>query len=112
MFRIIAALFGRFSTRHIADAGTDFDADLIARHAERKAVLLRAQARFDDEGLNTIATELRHQAEALSLQRPLATINVLTPPAPVKPTPASVKAIPAPTNGHANSIPALEKRRK
>ena len=61
--------------------------------------------RFEDEGLHTIADELRHQAEALFLQRPLATVNMPT-------LPALVKAIPAPTNGHANSIPALEKRRK
>jgi hypothetical protein len=105
MFRIIAALFGRFSTRHIADAGADFDADLIARHAERKATLLRRAARFDDEGLATVADDLRRQAEALSLQRPLATVSVPTPPAPVK-------AMPAPTNGHATAIPDLMKKRK
>lgn len=105
MFRILAAFFGRFSTRHIADAGADFDADLIARHAERKAILLRRAARFDDEGLPTVAAELRRQAEGLTLQRPLTTVNTMTSPALSKP-------ISAPTNGHTNSIPALEKRRK
>jgi hypothetical protein len=105
MFRIIAALFGRFSTRHIADAGADFDAELISRHAERKAILLRRAARFDDEGLHTIATELRHQAEALSLQRPLTMVALPTPSAPVK-------AMPNPTNGHATGISALMKKRK
>lgn len=105
MFRIITAFFGRFSTRHIADAGADFDADLIARHAERKAVLLRRAARLEDEGLSTIASELRRQAETLTLQRPLTTVSIPTPPAPAK-------AMPASTNGHSAAIPDLMKKRK
>lgn len=78
MFAFIRALFERFKARFVADAGLDFEAQLISRDAERKAVLLRKAARYDDEGLHAVAQELRHRAEAISWQRPLAS---LLPPA-------------------------------
>ena len=58
----------------ITTAALDFEADLLARDAERKAELLRQADRYDAEGLHGIAQHLRQQSEALSLQRPLASV--------------------------------------
>ncbi|OAI40711.1 hypothetical protein AYO40_04455 [Planctomycetaceae bacterium SCGC AG-212-D15] len=101
MFAFIAWLFGRGS--HALDHGLNFEAELIERQAERKAVLLRRATRYADEGLAHVAEELRQRAEALSFERSLA--SLAAPPA--KPTPADGPAStrsPAPTtrNGEPN----------
>jgi hypothetical protein len=46
-------------------------ADTLARHAERKAELLRLAEQYDNEKLHAVALELRQQAEALDLKQPL-----------------------------------------
>ena len=63
--RSVQALF-------VTTVALDFEADLLAHDAARKADLLRQADRYQAEGLHGIAEHLRHQAEALSLQRPLA----------------------------------------
>lgn len=78
MVAYIRALIERFRARFIADAGLDFEAQLIARDAERKAVLLRKASLYDSEGLHSIAKELRQRAEGITFHRPLSTL--LPPP--------------------------------
>ena len=74
MFQFFRAFFQRFKAKFIADAGLDFEAQLIARDAERKAVLLRRAAQYEIEGLQLVANELRQRAEAIDFQRPLASL--------------------------------------
>lgn len=45
MFTFVRAIFDRLKTRWVADAGLDFEAQLISRNADRKAVLLRKARR-------------------------------------------------------------------
>jgi hypothetical protein len=58
----------------VADVATDFEAQLLARDAERKAELLRQAQKYDDEGLKGVAQGLRQQTESLGTQRPLASV--------------------------------------
>ena len=74
MFALFRSLTERVKALFISTAALDFEADFIARQAERKADLLRRAAEYEREGLHPVAKELRQQAEALSIQRPLASI--------------------------------------
>ncbi len=74
MFTFFKALVGRLKALLLADAALDLEAQALARLAERKANLLRQAAAFEAEGLGTVAAELRQQAEALNLTRPLASV--------------------------------------
>jgi hypothetical protein len=51
----------------------DLKVRLVVRAAERKADLLRRAAAYEQEGLTGIAADLRRQAEAIDLLRPLET---------------------------------------
>lgn len=85
MFAFIFALIDRLRARIISHT-LDAEADLIARHAERKAVLLRLASRFEAEGLPSVAAEVRDRAEAISFSRPLASLFGSTEKAtPVQP---------------------------
>jgi hypothetical protein len=72
MFGLFRALTDRLKALFVTSVGLDFEAELFARHAERQAELLRQAQRYQDEGLTGIAQHLRQQAQALSLERPLA----------------------------------------
>lgn len=72
MFALFRALTEGVKALFATNAALDFEAELLARDAERKAELLRQADRYQDEGLDGIAQHLRRQAENLSLQRPLA----------------------------------------
>jgi len=74
MFALFRALTERVKALFLTTAALDLEADLLARDAERKAELLRHADRYDAEGLDGIAQQLRRQAENLSLQRPLASV--------------------------------------
>lgn len=74
MIQFFRAFFERFRAKFTVDSGLDFEAKLIARDAERKAVLLRRAAQYDNEGLHHVAGELRQRAEAISFHRPLASL--------------------------------------
>lgn len=67
------SLFDRHHARHV-DSGLDFEANLVARQAERKAALLRRASRLDDEGLSDVAQELRACTSAISFERPLSSL--------------------------------------
>ncbi len=51
MLWLFRALSDRLKALFVADVASDFEAQLLARDAERKADLLRQAQRFDDEGL-------------------------------------------------------------
>jgi hypothetical protein len=74
MIALFHALTERLKALFISDVALDFEAELLARAAERQAELLRRADRYDSEGLSGIAGQLRRQAEAIDLQRPLAGI--------------------------------------
>ena len=72
-------LFGRTLTDRLRAfswpmSHADFEAQLLARDAERKADLLRQAQKFDDEGLKDVAQHLRQQTQALGVERPLASV--------------------------------------
>ncbi len=74
MFRVFKALVDRVKALFLTDAALDLQAQLLTRAADRKADLLRRAAAFEAEGLSLVASELRQQAGALDLARPLAIV--------------------------------------
>lgn len=74
MLTLFRALADRLKALFVVDVGLDFEADFVARDAERKAALLRQAACYQNEGLAEVAHELRQRAEAISSQRPLDSI--------------------------------------
>lgn len=69
MLKLIRALFARIKALFAADAALEIQAEIATRSAERKAALYRLAARYDEEGLASVAHDLRRQAEALHLQQ-------------------------------------------
>jgi len=74
LFNIFRSLIERLKALFATTAAQEFEAEFLARHAERKAELLRLAAGYDAEGLTTLAQELRQQVESLNVQQPLAVI--------------------------------------
>ena len=72
MFAWFRALIERVKALQLHEAALDLEAQFVARHAERKAELLRRAAALEAEGLQAVANELRQQAEALDPRQPLA----------------------------------------
>jgi hypothetical protein len=68
---LFRALIERVRALFMTDAALDLEAQLASRQAERQAELLRQADRYEEEGLHGIARQVRRQAEALSLERPL-----------------------------------------
>jgi hypothetical protein len=74
MFHLFRALAERVKALFLTHAALDFEAEFLARDAERKAELLRQAARYEEEGLSSVARQLRQQAESVDSQRPLAIV--------------------------------------
>jgi hypothetical protein len=72
MFAWFRALIERVKALQLHEAALDLEAQFVARHAERKAELLRRAAALEAQGLQAVADELRQQAEALDPRQPLA----------------------------------------
>ncbi len=96
MLAFFRALLDRLKALLLTDASLDLQAQAVVRAAERKADLLRRAAAYENEGLASVAADLRGQAEALDLSRPLALVAPLlealsidSPAAPPIPGPAS-----------------------
>lgn len=84
MLAFLFALIERFRAR-VAASTLDVEADLIIKHAERKAILLRLASRYEAEGLPSVAAEIRQRAEAIAFNKPLAGLFVkLDKAAPVQ----------------------------
>lgn len=100
MFALFRSLTDRVKALFVTSAALDFEADFAARQAERKAELLRRAAEFEREGLPSVSKDLRSQAEALSIQRPLATVlPAIEHLAPSQDGAASVHLLPLAANG-------------
>lgn len=74
MFQLLHALAGRVRALFFTDAALEMEAEFLSRQAERRADLLRAADRYEQEGLHGIAQQLRQQVEDVGSQRPLATV--------------------------------------
>ena len=74
MLQLFHVLAQRVKALFITNAALDFEAQFVARDAERKTELLRQVAQYEKEGLHVIAQDLRERAEKISLEQPLATV--------------------------------------
>jgi hypothetical protein len=74
MFSIIRALIERFKVMFVTHAVLELEADLIAVRGEHKAELLRRAASYEAEGLQSVAQEIRQQAESLAPDKPLGSV--------------------------------------
>jgi hypothetical protein len=72
MFSFFRAVIDRIKVLLATSAARELEADALARHAERKAELLRLAEQYESEKLHAVALELRQQAEALDWKQPLA----------------------------------------
>jgi hypothetical protein len=67
LFRAVSERIKAVLTAH---AALELEAELIARHVERKADLLRKADQLESEGLTELAAELRQHARRTDLNRP------------------------------------------
>jgi hypothetical protein len=74
MFSIIRALIDRFKVLFVTHAVLELEAELIAINGERKAELLRHADIYEAEGLQSVAQEIRQQAETLAPGQPLGSV--------------------------------------
>lgn len=74
MFNLFRAMTDRIKTIFATAAALELEADLLTRDAERRAELLRLAARYEAEGLPTVADRLRSQAEGTKVESPAASV--------------------------------------
>lgn len=74
MFALFRNAIDRVKALFIAEAALDFEAQLIARNADRKAELLRQASEYEREGLSGVAEEMRQLADRICLREPLACV--------------------------------------
>jgi hypothetical protein len=67
LFRAVSDRIKAVLTAH---AALELEAELIARHVERKAELLRKADDLESEGMAELASELRQHARRTDLNRP------------------------------------------
>lgn len=74
LMKLFQSLTDRVRALFVADVALDFEAELIRRQAERKHRLLQQADDFHKRGYQTVAADLRQQAERMTAERPLAGI--------------------------------------
>lgn len=108
MLAFFRALADRLKALFLTDAALDLEAHVLSRAAERKADLLRQAASFEAEGLTLVGSELRQQAAAIDLGRPLAIVlpgvEHLAADHPTVPLLPGLTEMP---NGNNGQVPAL-----
>jgi hypothetical protein len=72
MFHLFRVVIDRIKVLLATSAALELEANALARHAERKAELLRLAEQYESEKLQAVALELRQHAEALDWKQPLA----------------------------------------
>jgi hypothetical protein len=72
MFHLFRAVLDRLKALLSTSAALELEADALARHAQRKAELLRLAQQYESEKLHAVALELRQYAEALDRKQLLA----------------------------------------
>src|SRR3954452_13673756 len=103
MRSLIQTISDRLRALFVADLALEFEAQLLSRQADRRAELLVQAEQHDRHGFPAVAAQLRHQAEALSLDRPLAgvlpALDHWRPDAPdIESAPATPMTHPSPTH--------------
>ena len=100
MSALFRALTDRLKALFLTEVGLDFEAELLTRDAERRAELLRQAQRYEEEGLHGLAEHLRRRAEALSLDRPLASVlPAVAHLQTTQPDPSDTPLLPAEADG-------------
>jgi hypothetical protein len=118
MFSIIRALIDRFKVLFVTHAVLELEAELIAIHGERKAELLRHADSYEAEGLQSLAQEMRRQAETLAPAQPLgsvvATVAHLqaSPAQSAQLSDAATTALPVTHDSAADAAPLASKKKK
>ncbi len=108
MLALFRAVVDRVKALFLTDAAMDLQAHLLTRAADRKADLLRQAAAFEAEGLSLVAAELRQQAIAIDLNRPLAIVlPAIEHLVPSDPTIPQLPGLAATPNGSNGKVPAL-----
>ena len=74
MISLFQAISDRLRALFVADVALDLEAQLLSRQADRQAELLVQAEDHDRHGFPAVAARLRAQAEALGLERPLASV--------------------------------------
>lgn len=77
MFSILRTLIDRFKALFMTHALSELEADLAAIGAECKAKLMRCAEQFENDGLKGVAQQLRRQAEALTWEKPLVSVQAI-----------------------------------
>jgi len=119
MLRLFRALAARIKALFIADAALEIQTEMAIRNAERKAAMLRLAARFEAEGLTSVASNLRKQAEALDLRQSpdgimpgVEFVAEENTPAPTAPALSNGAADSAPRTAPTKSAPRLRQRKR
>lgn len=76
------AVSARLKAIFTAHAALELEAEVIARHIQRKATLLKQAATLESDGLKDLAAELRQHAGGLDSRRPAETVLPLLTPTP------------------------------
>jgi len=74
MNELFRAVVERLRIVFTAHAALDIEAEMIARHIERKAALLRQAAQLETEGLTDLAAEVRQAAGRMDPRRPAESV--------------------------------------
>jgi hypothetical protein len=101
MFHLLRVVIDHIKVLLATSAARELEADALARHAERKAELLRLAEQYESEKMHAVALELRKQAEALDWKQPLVGVKVSlaswqgtdAPPTLPAPTPKPLQPI-------------------
>ena len=118
MFSIIRALIDRFKVLFVTHAVLELEAELIAIHGERKAELLWHADNYEAEGLQSVAQEIRQQAETLAPAKPLGSVVAtvahlqVNPAQPAQLVDAAAPTLPAALDSAADTTPLATRKKK
>ncbi len=76
MFRMLKTIARRLKTLFVVDSALDRKVEFLARHAERKAGLMRRALEYDEQGFPEIAEELRRQTAEFSIEPQLGRMSL------------------------------------
>lgn len=74
MIALFRCAIDRMKALFVAEAALDFEAEVVARNARRKAELLRQASEYERDGLPQVAEEMRSLADRICLREPLACV--------------------------------------
>ena len=74
MHWLFTSITDRLKALFVTDVALDFESQLVSRQAKRKAALIHQADEYEQQGYETVAHDLRTQAEQIGVERPLATV--------------------------------------